>query len=337
MSYEPPPEGVIEPLLPPDKPSPTLPVEAARTKAAADTSDIDGLHEGDKDPVLNAIIKELIYHESNFIVYLDDRLRVQYRGDFDFPDGSEDMTFDLARLEALTFGHDDLGELATMRRLIAEVYAHLHGAKDAVKARACLAKADEIITTIVANRIRYLRIVAAGLVAVMVSFFGWLWISHVSPSKVPGQGITPENEFALWIPLGAIGALLSSLLRMASVNVKPFTGDGMAIFESGARILAGCIGALLLVVATKCNLLLGVLAQATSSNAAFWGLMTLSILAGASERLVPDFIGRMDGSSKSSSGSDNNDDAGGDAGTRASGADSANRRGEDAGHDGDKD
>lgn len=262
-------------------------------------SDIPGLREGGKDPVLNATIRELIYQNSTFIVYLDENLRVQYRGQFAFPAGSEEVCFELSRLESLTLGdqsffgikQDEL-QLLAMRRLVAEVYAKLHQASDITPAKACLTKADQVISSVVADNTRLKRVVASAFITAVTGLVGWLWIfCHQGP------GITPENEFGLWIPLGAVGALLFSFTRMHSLEVKPFSSDWLVFWESTARILTGGIGALLLVAASKANLVLGAFADATSGDDSFWGLITLSILAGASERLVPDFISSMDGTS----------------------------------------
>ncbi len=266
-------------------------------------SDIPGLREGGRDPVLNATIRELIYQNSTFIVYLDEKLRVQYRGRFAFPAGSEEICFELSRLESLTLGDQsffgikqDEYQLLAMRRLVAEVYAKLHQAPDITLAKACLTKADQVISSIVADNTRLKRVVASAFITAVTGLIGWLWIfCHQGP------GITPENEFGLWIPLGAVGALLFSFTRMHSLEVKPFSSDWLVFWESAARILTGGIGALLLVAASKANLVLGAFADAASGDDSFWGLITLSILAGASERLVPDFISKMDGSSATSS------------------------------------
>lgn len=261
--------------------------------------DILELREGGKDKVLNATIRELIYQSSVFIVYLDENLRVQYRGQFAFPAGSEEVCFELSRLESLTLGDQsffgikqDEHQLLAMRRLIAEVFAKLHNAADLTPAKACLTKADQVISSVVADNTRLKRVVASAFITAVTGLIGWLWIfCHQGP------GITLENEFGLWIPLGAVGALLFSFTRMHSLEVKPFSSDWLVFWESTARILTGGIGALLLVAASKANLVLGAFADATSGDDSFWGLITLSILAGASERLVPDFISSMDGSS----------------------------------------
>ncbi len=265
-------------------------------------SDIPGLREGGKDPVLNATIRELIYQNATFIVYLDENLRVQYRGQFAFPAGSEEVCFELSRLECLTLGDQsffgikqDEHQLLAMRRLIAEVFAKLHNAADLTPAKICLTKADQVISSVVADNTRLKRVVASAFITAVTGLIGWLWIyCHQGP------GITPENEFGLWIPLGAVGALLFSFTRMHSLEVKPFSSDWLVFWESTARILTGGIGALLLVAASKANLVLGAFADATSGDDSFWGILTLAILAGASERLVPDFISSMDGTSAAS-------------------------------------
>jgi hypothetical protein len=262
-------------------------------------NEIATLREGGKDPVLNATIRELIYHSFDFIVYLDENLRLQYRGVWAFPAASEDIRFEVSRLESLTLGNQsffgmkpDEDQLLAMRRMLAEVITSMHGAADLVRAQAYLTTASQTITGIVTDNTRLKRLVASFIVTTLTGLIGWLWM--INHKGTPG--INPANEFGLWIPLGAIGALLFSFTRMHTIEVKAFSSNWLVFWESAARILTGAIGALLLVAAAKANLLLGVLSQSTTTSSAFWGLLTLSILAGASERLVPDFITRMEGS-----------------------------------------
>lgn len=261
--------------------------------------DIDLLKEGMIDPVFNVTIKEIIYHSPEFIVYLDEKFRIRHRGEWQFPKGSEQIRFEVSRLESLSMGNQnffgikqDEEQLLAIRRLLAEVIANLHMANDVIGAQAFLSTASQTVTGVVTDNTRLKRVMASSIVTAFIGFVGWAWILfHPCP-----PGINIENEFGLWIPLGALGALLFSFMRMHSTEVRPFARNSLIFWESASRIMIGGISALLIVSAAKANLLLGVLSQPTSNANAFWGLLTLSILAGVSERLVPDFITRMDGS-----------------------------------------
>ena len=103
-------------------------------------------------------------------------------------------------------------------------------------------------------------------------------------------------DVLLGAAFGAIGSFMSLLTRSAEIKVAAGAGRTIHYVESISRITAGLVGALLVALAIKANLLLG--AMATAGGLPL--LLLVCIVAGASERLVPSLIARVESSALSS-------------------------------------
>lgn len=87
---------------------------------------------------------------------------------------------------------------------------------------------------------------------------------------------------------GAIGAIISVLQRNSTLEVNPFNGVGYLAFQGIARIILGVIFGCFFVIASKANFILGIF------NDDPFPLFTLSVVAGFSERFVPELLGRFE-------------------------------------------
>jgi hypothetical protein len=98
------------------------------------------------------------------------------------------------------------------------------------------------------------------------------------------------NDFWV-IPLGGlggvIGATISLIQRGGALTVNPFVPVSHVVFQGLVRVLLGVIFGALLVVASQANITLGII----SNN--IWSLFIFSVVAGFSERLVPDILERI--------------------------------------------
>lgn len=95
---------------------------------------------------------------------------------------------------------------------------------------------------------------------------------------------------------GGVGALFFVVQRSNKILMDPAAGRWIHYLESCSRILAGVLGAFLIALAIKENILLGVTTDLSPSNS-FIILLVLCFCAGASERLVPGFIKKIEDSS----------------------------------------
>jgi len=90
--------------------------------------------------------------------------------------------------------------------------------------------------------------------------------------------------------MGSLGALISVLLRSDQLEIDASAGRRVHYFEGIMRALIGALAGLLFVLAVKSNVLLGAINR---SDKAFTILLAVSIVAGASERLLPNLINQI--------------------------------------------
>ncbi|SHH05921.1 hypothetical protein [Massilia sp. CF038] len=111
----------------------------------------------------------------------------------------------------------------------------------------------------------FLTIIVAGVISI-VAFY-----------------LVDGREFLLSAAAGGVGALFSILSRNSEITVQPFYSFWNNFLECFAKMLAGMIAAVFVVLAVKANVVLGF------ASSTFYTLF-LSVLAGFSERFVPDFL-----------------------------------------------
>ncbi len=90
---------------------------------------------------------------------------------------------------------------------------------------------------------------------------------------------------------GSFGALLFATARSNRLVLDANAGESLHRLEGLARIGAGLIGALLVALAIKAGLILG---GATFSGSKLALLLCFCIVAGASERLVPNIVATLE-------------------------------------------
>jgi hypothetical protein len=86
---------------------------------------------------------------------------------------------------------------------------------------------------------------------------------------------------------GVIGASISIIQRGGSLTVNPFVPVSHVVFQGLIRVLLGVIFGALLVIAAQANITLGII---NNNN---WSLFIFSVVAGFSERLIPDILERI--------------------------------------------
>jgi hypothetical protein len=86
---------------------------------------------------------------------------------------------------------------------------------------------------------------------------------------------------------GIIGATISIIQRGVTLTVNPFLDKTHLVFQGLVRVFLGMIFGGLLVVASKANITMGILKDNV------WSLFIFSIVAGFSERFIPDVLARF--------------------------------------------
>lgn len=126
------------------------------------------------------------------------------------------------------------------------------------------------------------HLLAALAVALLVSIYAWY------AGDLPK--ISTATSYATAACLGAWGALLSVLLRFQRIPVKSYSSRAYAAVGGAIRMVLGCgFGAVLLLL-QQAGLLLTLAADKPAATA------VCALLAGFSERLVPDLLANLDSS-----------------------------------------
>ena len=250
-------------------------------------------NEGQTEPTLNKRIKTLILKDQGFIVYLDDDLCVQWATNKHYSNFAVDfgsVTNRAGYLEETSKGLLSPSQHISFQRLIAESIARLLDDRSSGNAQAILDKAEAYLKARTSERARIWFIVAAAIVTglALVGLLA-LWIFR-DIVKI-NLGLT-AFELALSACIGSLGALISVVLRLRELNVDALAGRGVHYFEGAARVIAGMAGALLIGLAIKSNLILGTI---NSSDKSLALLLAVSVIAGASERIVPNLIKKVEG------------------------------------------
>lgn len=120
-----------------------------------------------------------------------------------------------------------------------------------------------------------------------------------APNVVEGMSLYAVQILLLACVAGSFGAAFSMMLRITNIPVDPAAGNWAHFGEVVFRLLLGAIGACILVVGMKGNVVLG-FAASTSEDVKpydeFWMIVLFGAVAGASERLVPSFIRKLEAS-----------------------------------------
>jgi len=88
--------------------------------------------------------------------------------------------------------------------------------------------------------------------------------------------------------LGSLGALISVLTRYSSMGVDHFPGRSLSMLGGAARIALGALFGPVAVLAAQAGLLLTLVLEKPG------GPYLIAILAGFSERIVPDLLHKLD-------------------------------------------
>jgi len=251
----------------------------------------DLLKEGDIEPTLGKRIDSLVIKTPDYIVYVDEDGYVQWAANHDarWCEGCGEVLTRVSQLEAFPTDHLTASHVRSYRRMLGESVARVFDSRDATEAKAALELAEKFLKARSEEAARkwYLTASLAGgaMLAVMIGAW-WMLRGWLSPTIGAGA-----FEVALGAMLGGIGAMLSVLTRSNRLTLDPAAGAMLHYFEGGSRIATGAVGGLLVGLAIKANLILGFVADTPHSLAV---ISALCLAAGASERMVPGFIEKIE-------------------------------------------
>jgi hypothetical protein len=245
----------------------------------------------------------LIMRDKRFIVYLDEdddidwRLSAEYEKELDDRLKESPQTEKsygaalnrLALLQSVPVRH--LGRLTRReyRRLVGEGLARMLDTFDFDNAQSIFDKAEQFVTARNQETARIWYLTGSGgafvLVLACLAVLGlkqnW-WTDNLGPTL-----------FLLLVGtcFGSVGAMLSILQRVGQSPLDPNAGARLHYIEGGVRIFVGMLGATLIALAVRLGL---INLEVKSDPDRVILVVFLCIVAGASERLVPSFIQRVE-------------------------------------------
>jgi hypothetical protein len=253
------------------------------------------LSEGDFDPGLKKRVRVLIQRRPDYIVYLDDDDHVQWKlpgKDVEsVGQHAHEILNDVGLLETLSAPLHGSAHLVAVRRLLAEAVARIFsGGPDSEKAaRKLLLDARSYLNDRKAEMARIWMLSAAGLFA-LLALLGMLvvWLNRVALE----QWFSPQIiESVYGAGLGALGAFMSLLMRSAKIQVAAGAGRTIHYVEALSRVAIGAVGAVLVALAVRANLVLGIANNAGGDSNL---LFLLCLVSGVSESLMPGLIAQVE-------------------------------------------
>jgi hypothetical protein len=236
----------------------------------------------------------LIYASPDFMVWLDKHHDLDWKTSPELDKRNEDLKEDLgrifnniARLQAIPIDQLCESQKLAGRKLIGEGIARALK-RDIVNAEAMLAEAHAFILARNEERARLWYLTAAGISA---GVFGllliYLWCSRRSLSEPLGSRALITF---LGASCGALGALLSILLRLGRIALDPAAGPALHYLEGAGRVIVGAMTAGVCAVAIKTGLFLPILNAPALEPA----ILLACFLSGASERMLPRFVKQVE-------------------------------------------
>jgi kynurenine formamidase len=151
--------------------------------------------------------------------------------------------------------------------------------------------ANDYVINRLADKSRFFVLKACGviaLIATIIGCFSWLFREFL----ISFTGVT---VFYLWLSflMGSLGAFLSIVLRIGKIQIDYQANENLHYLEGATRVFVGMISGLLIALCVKTGILLPVLEKVGST---YIVMVIGGLIAGASERLVPSLIQKVEGS-----------------------------------------
>jgi hypothetical protein len=161
--------------------------------------------------------------------------------------------------------------------------------KDFENAHKMVVKAKEFVLkrSVEESRFLFLTSCAVTTLISMMTFI-LLWLTKINSISLFGETVYFSILASL---IGALGALLSVILRMGKSNLDFNASKKLHYLEGSSRVLAGMISALIVAICIKTGILLPIFAKIESTHIA---MILGGLIAGASERFAPSIINKLD-------------------------------------------
>lgn len=161
--------------------------------------------------------------------------------------------------------------------------------KDFENANKMVSKAKEFVfkRSVEESRFLFLTSCAIATLISMIAFI-LLWLTKVNSINIFGETLYYSMLASF---TGALGALLSVILRMGKSNLDFNASKKLHYLEGSSRVVAGMISALIVALCIQTGILLPIFAKIESTHLA---MILGGLIAGSSERFAPSIINKLD-------------------------------------------
>ena len=229
--------------------------------------------------------------EGDFIVFIDPEIDVDWITSKKFDDqGYKDLEAHnnilnrTALLESLPTHDLDPKIRLSYKRMLGEAIARSLS-HDYINGEKILDESEIFIKARNEELARFWYLSSSGLLTFVVMVCGFIaWEERVIVCQTVGDTL-------FWLVIasiaGAIGALLSIIMRMGKTSLDSSAGRGLHQLESVSRIVAGMISAVLVGLAVYAEIIFPIFNKLNNGKAF---LVLIALVAGASERWAPSII-----------------------------------------------
>ncbi len=232
-------------------------------------------------------VEYLIYEANEFIVFLDGDLDVDWllrKDEFNDPNHN-DVLSRVANLECIPNEQQPQNVRLNFKRMVGEGVA-FSLRKDYGHAKKILDDAESYIKSRNVERARFWQLVTSLIMGFLSLFLGLvIWFNRSMLYPVFGETIV---FFSLSACSGAVGACLSSMLRIGKAQISSEVGRSLHVLEAFSRIFCGALSGLILSLLIQLEIILPITEKSHLS------MVTLGFFAGASERWAPTLIAKFE-------------------------------------------
>jgi hypothetical protein len=303
------PTAVTAPTPQPKESPQKLEAPAPQVAGSVDKTWFQNSKAGDTDPQVGVTIKEVLIKADTYFVYIDQDLILRWHWNTAIDPNVAAPIFNRAtELQAKSeFLRQTRRQrdLTSARRLIGEGLVIMFSTQNQAYANDALDTAEKFITQVGTE-------ISRGW------YFGPFFI-FFAISVICGLILYRHGHMGIaTLPLvcclaGGIGAFISTAIGNERIPCAPTAGRFLHLLEALLRYTIGFAAGLLVWLATSGNVVVGFLNLTTNSAVAstkpwpgtdlppsVYALVAVTMLAGASERLLPSLIGKFDDSTKDS-------------------------------------
>lgn len=247
---------------------------------------------GQRDYISGYIVKELILKSSDFIVYLDDKNNLIWstEGYEDFPKDFGIVTSKVTMLEHLAEKIFWKKDTTKFKYLIGEGMARVLDDRSTERAMLMLNDVEARLKAEAKHILKTYYIVGSIVTTCLAIFtFLFFWINS---SYITYAFSWKAQTVILAALCGGIGAFVSSFFRSVNFEGDITIPNWVYSLDGFLRIFYGIVAGLIITLAIKSNLILGVVNDQTSATIEL--LFFFGLIAGASESLIPSLIKKIE-------------------------------------------